>query len=188
MLQRRILLVGLAVVLMAMPATASTFVAMDQAELVAASDAVIQGEVLEVHSFWNRGGTAVITEARILVEEVVAGQAASEIVVRTFGGQVGDYVLEAHGFPVFQEGQRLLLFVHQSQDTSLRVTGYRLGEYRVAQGDRGQLVAMPTLEPGVRLVHANGQAAPRPQVVDLDTFKSQIRGLAGRAPARERIK
>jgi hypothetical protein len=188
MLQRRILQVGLAVALMAVPATASTFVAMDQAELVAASDAVIQGEVLEVHSFWTKGGTAVVTEARILVEEVVAGQAPSEVVVRTFGGQVGDYRLEAHGFPTFQEGQRLLLFLHTAKDATLQVTGYRLGEYRVARGDRGQMIAMPTLEPGVRLIGRDGLPAPRPEVVPLETLKSQIRGLADRTPARERIK
>lgn len=188
MMQRRILQVGLAILLMAVPVTASTFVAMDQAELVAASDAVIQGEVLEVYSFWNKEGNAVLTEARILVEEVVAGQAPSEVVVRTFGGRVGDYVLEAHGFPVFQKGQHLLLFLHQGQDASLRVTGYRLGEYRVARGDHGQLVAMPTLEPGIRLLARDGKPAPRPEVVPLETLKSQIRGLAARTPARERVK
>jgi hypothetical protein len=188
MLQRRILQVGLVIVLMAAPATASTFVAMDQAELVAASDAVIQGEVLEVYSFWNHGGNAVVTEARILVEEVVAGQAPSEVVVRTFGGRVGDYTLEAHGFPTFQEGQRVVLFVHRAPDATLQVTGYRLGEYRVARGDHGQLVAYPTLEAGVRLVHADGKPAPRPEAVPLETLKSQIRGVADRTPARERIK
>lgn len=185
MLQRRILQVGLAILLMAAPATASTFVAMDQAELVAASDAVIQGEVLEVYSFWNQEGNAVLTEARIAVEEVVAGQAPAEIVVRTFGGRVGDYVLEAHGFPIFQEGQRLLLFVHQGPDQALRVTGYRLGEYRIARGDRGEMVAMPTLEAGVRLLRADGKPAPRPEVVPLATLKGQIRSLAARGPARE---
>ena len=188
MLKRRILQVGLAIVLMAAPVTASTFVAMDQAELVAASDAVIQGEVLEVYSFWNREGNAVVTEARVSVEEVVAGQAPAEVVVRTFGGEVGDYVLEAHGFPTFQEGQRLLLFLHQAPDSTLRVTGYRLGEYRIARGDQGQMIAMPTLEPGVRLLHPDGKPAPRPEVVPLETFKSQIRGLAAGAPARDRVK
>lgn len=188
MLQRLTFGAALAIVLMAVPATASTFVAMDQAELVAASDAVIQGEVLEVYSFWNQEGTAVLTEARILVEEVVAGQAPAEVVVRTFGGRVGDYVLEAHGFPTFQEGQRLLLFLHQAPDASLRVTGYRLGEYRIARGDRGQMIAMPTLEPGIRLFAQDGTPAPRPQAVPLETLKSQIRGLATRPPASERVR
>jgi hypothetical protein len=47
---------------------------------------------------------------------------------------------------------------------------------------------MPTLEQGVRLIGRDGLPAPRPEVVPLETLKSQIRGLADRTPARERIK
>lgn len=174
----RILFACLTVALMAGPATASTFVAMDTAELVAASEAVVQGEVVEVYSFWNREGTAVMTEARVFVDELVAGQAPSEVVVRTFGGQVGDYVLEAHGFPTFQEGQKVLLFLQRSKDQALHVSGYRLGQYRVAAGDRGELLAIPTLERGVKLLRQDGSPAPRPEAVPLETLKNQIRAFA----------
>jgi hypothetical protein len=183
-MSRRALLIGLAAGLCALPAVASTFVAMAPSELVAASKAVIQGEVLEVYSFWNHDGTAVLTEARVLVEEVVAGQAPSEVVVRTFGGKVGDYVLEAHGFPTFEAGQRLLLFLHDAPDGSLRVTGYRLGEYRVIRGAGGELVARPTLEAGVRLLHADGRPAPAPKAVPLEAFKQEIRRIAFERPDR----
>lgn len=181
-MSRRILLIGWIVGLCALPAAASTFVAMEPAELVAASKAVVQGEVLEVHSFWNEDGTAILTEARILVEEVVAGRAPSEVVVRTFGGRVGDYVLEAHGFPTFDAGQRLLLFLYDAPDGSVRVTGYRLGEYRVVRGARGELVARPTLEEGVRLLHADGRPALAPRAVPLAAFKQEIRRLAAERP------
>ena len=187
-MSRRILLIGSIVGLYALPAAASTFVAMEPAELVAASKAVIQGEVLEVYSFWNPDGTAVLTEARVLVEEVVAGQAPSEVVVRTFGGRVGDYVLEAHGFPTFEAGQRLLLFLHDAPDGSLRVTGYRLGEYRIARGERGELVARPTLEAGVRLLHADGRPAPAPTAVPLEALKQEIRRIALDRPDRPMTK
>jgi len=181
----RILLACLAVALMAGPATASTFVAMDTAELVAASESVIQGEVVEVYSFWNQGGTAVMTEARVVVNEVVAGQAPAEVVVRTFGGRVGDYVLEAHGFPTFQEGQKVLLFLQRSSDQTLRVTGYRLGEFRLAAGRNGELIAHPTLEQGVKLLRADGTPAPRPEAVSVEILKNQIRAFAAERPARE---
>lgn len=184
-MSQRTVLAFLAVALMAGPATSSTFVAMDTAELVAASDAVIQGEVLEVYSFWNRDGNAILTEARVLVDEVVLGQAPSEVVVRTFGGRVGDYVLEAHGFPTFQEGQKVLLFLQRAQDASLRVSGYRLGQYRIAAGARGGLVAVPTLERGVQLLYEDGRPAARPEAVPLGTFKNQIRAYAGKRPGRE---
>lgn len=185
---QRFLFVCLAVVLMAGPATASTFVAMDTAELVAASDAVVQGEVLEVYSFWNREGNAVLTEARVLVQELVAGQAPSEVVVRTFGGRVGDYVLEAHGFPTFEAGQQVLLFLHRSADQTLRVSGYELGQYRVAAGERGELIAIPTLERGIQLLHKDGRPAPRPEALPLESFKNQIRAFADKRPAGPIVK
>lgn len=182
----RVLFACLAVALLtAGAAAASTFVAMDTAELVAASDAVIQGEVLEVYSFWNQDGTAVLTEARVLVDEVVAGQAPSEVVVRTFGGRVGDYVLVAHGFPTFQEGQKVLLFLQRAPDQSLRVAGYRLGQYHLIPDERGELIARPTLDPGIQLLRPDGTPAPRPEAVSLETFKNQIRAFAAERPARE---
>jgi hypothetical protein len=185
--RRTTLLIGLIAGLCALPAMASTFVAMETHELVAASEAVVQGKVLEVYSFWNADGTAVLTEARVLVEEVVAGKAGNEVVVRTFGGQVGDYRLEAHGFPVFRENDRVLLFLHTAPDRSLRVTGYMLGDYRVSPGARGELMARPTLEQGVRLLHADGRPAPAPKAVPLEAFKNQIRSLAAELPGRRPI-
>lgn len=181
----RILLACLAVALMAGPASASTFVAMDTAQLVAASEAVVQGEVAEVYSFWNQDGSAVMTEARVLVDEVVSGQAPSEVVVRTFGGRVGDYVLEAHGFPTFQEGQKVLLFLQRAEDQTLRVTGYRLGEFRLATGRGGEMIAHPTLERGVQLLFEDGTPAPRPQPVSVEVLKNQIRAFAAQRPTRE---
>jgi uncharacterized lipoprotein YajG len=184
----RILFACLAVALMAGPATASTFVAMDTAELVAASESVVQGEVVEVYSFWNREGNAVLTEARVLVNEVVAGQAPSEVVVRTFGGRVGDYVLEAHGFPTFHEGQKVLLFLQRAADQSLRVTGYRLGEYRLVPGKNGETIAHPTLEQGVKLLRADGTPAPRPAALSVETLKNQVRAFARKGPMGEATK
>lgn len=182
MIRRTTLLIGLIAGLCALPAVASTFVAMETPELVASSDAVVQGQVVEVYSFWNDDATAILTEARVVVEEVVAGKAGSEIVVRTFGGQVGDYKVEAHGFPVFRENERVLLFLHSAPDRSLRVTGYTLGEYRVAPGPQGELLARPTVQEGVRFVHADGRPAPAPRAVSLETFKNEIRSLAAERP------
>lgn len=180
----RILFACLAVVLVAVPANASTFLAMDTAELVAASDAVIQGEVVEVYSFWNREGNAVLTEARVVVKDLVAGQAPAEVVVRTFGGKVGDYRLEAHGFPTFQTGQKVLLFLHRSDEGALQVSGYKLGQYRLTTNKAGEAIAIPTLERGVQLLHRDGRPAPRPEAIPLATFKNQIRAYAAKRPDR----
>ncbi|HEX7785625.1 MAG TPA: hypothetical protein VF653_05345, partial [Methylomirabilota bacterium] len=109
--------------LAAAPAVASTFLAMDQGSLVAQADAVIQGRVLKVESFWEPTGTIIVTEAMVEVEEEIVGRTPTVVRVKTFGGEVGGYFVEAHGFPVFAAGERLLLFLEPDGEDTLRVTG-----------------------------------------------------------------
>jgi hypothetical protein len=183
-MKRWIALAAAAMLLAAVPAGASTFLAMSQEELVAQSDAVVVGKVLDVQSFWNREGTAILSEATIQVEEPIAGEAASLVVVRTFGGEVDGLRIDAHGFPAFAEGQRLLLFLRDAGDGGSEVVGYRLGEYRVVKRSDGVEVAVPTLEHSVQLLRRDGGPAERPRAVELEALKGQIRSAAARGGAR----
>lgn len=166
------------VLLAAVPAWASTFLAMTPRDLVTESDAVVMGEVLQVHSFWSPSGRMIVTEAIVRVEERIAGTAASVLVLRTAGGTVEGFTVEAHGFPTFEKGQRLLLFV--SQGDPGEVVGYRQGQYRIVRDAAGVETAVPMLEPGVRLLSRDGRPAPRPVPVRLQELKSQIRAEAVR--------
>lgn len=163
----------------AVPAGASTFIAQSIDELVAASDAVVQGEVLQVHSYWNKSGRIIVTEALVRVTDTLAGKAPSVVILRTFGGTVEGYTVEAHGFPTFEKGQELLLFVDNQADGSAEVTGYRQGQYRIVR-DKAGVMAVPTVEHGVRLLTRDGRVAPRPQALRLDTLKGQIQAGAQR--------
>src|SRR5690349_8921102 len=93
-----------ALVLAAIPAGASTFVALTRGEMVAQSNAVVEGEVLKINSFWSPSGRLVVTEAMVRVTDTIVGEAPSVVIVKTFGGQVGGYNVEAHGFPRFGVG------------------------------------------------------------------------------------
>lgn len=166
------------------PVTASTFVAMDQQELIASSGTVIEGRVLSTHSFWNEAGTAILTEAKIEVGDVIAGDAPAIVVVRTFGGQVGNYAIEALGFPKFEQGEEVLLFLNREKaDNSLRVTGYQLGHYEIRPDDTGVATAFPTLEHDVQLLFPDGRKHERPAALPLETLKTQIRERAARPTA-----
>jgi hypothetical protein len=179
---KRFVLLGVMALMLALvvPAGASTFLAMSKAELVGQSDAVVQGEVVKIESFWAPSGRIIVTQAMVRVTETVAGEAPTVVMMRTFGGTVNGFTVEAHGFPVFKVGDRLLLFVQEQQDGSAEVTGYRLGQYQIQRDKAGVEFAIPTLEKGVRLLSADGREAPRPEAVRLDTFKNQIRALAER--------
>lgn len=162
------------------PAAASTFMAMSQGELVAQSDAVVVGEVLQVQSFRDETGSFVITEAMVQVQETLTGSADSVVVVRTAGGTVDGYTVVAHGFPQFEEGERVVLFLSEDGAEASKVVGYRLGQYRVVTNSRGVEVALPTLEPGVQLLTESGAPAPRPRAMTLDTLREQVRAQSVR--------
>jgi hypothetical protein len=173
---------ALAFALLALPLSASTFVAMDDVELVAAADGAIVGEVLEVHSFWNDNGTLIVTEARLLVHDVVFGDAPAEVTVRTFGGQVAGYGVEAHGFPTFEVGQTQLVVLEKAGDGSLRVAGYRQGQFEVQTRTDGTAVAVPMVG-DARFLTRDGQIAPRPKAMTLANLKNHFRTVRGELDA-----
>ena len=173
---RRLVILSLLLVLVAgIPAGASTFREMDQRELVQKSAAVVDGEVLQVHSFWDPKGRMMITEAIVRVSDSVVGNIGSAIVVRTFGGTVEGYTVEAHGFPTFKRGDRYLLYLESEKAGAHRVTGYQLGQYRIVRDKNGAEVAVPTFDGDARLVTRNGRQAERPRALALDALKNQIR-------------
>lgn len=169
----------LALALAALPAAASTFLYQSQAELVAHAEAVVQGRIVEVHSFWNAEHTAILTEATLEVEDTVVGAAPTYVNLRTFGGRVGNYVIEAHGFPTFQLGERMLVFLEPEQDGAQKVLGYQQGQFRI-QGEPGREMAVPAFGSGARVLRRDGTEAPAPKPMPLAQLKQQLRETAGR--------
>jgi hypothetical protein len=165
----------------AVPAPASTFLAMTPEQLAAQADSVVEGRVLEVRSFWNRERTAILTEADLEVDEALLGGAGGIVTLRTFGGEAEGYVIVAHGFPTFRTGERLLLFLEPEEDGAHRVLGYQQGQYRIRDDAKGIAVAVPAFESGARLLLPNGAAAPAPKAMPVEQLKQQIRGAALRA-------
>jgi len=174
---------GVGLLLLAVPASGSTFLHMSRAELAAKASAVVVGDVLSVESFWTKDGRVIVTEAMVEVEDAILGEAPSVVVVRTFGGTVNGYTVEAHGFPTFEKGQRLLLFLEQdnAEPDAARVLGYQEGMYRVALDKAGREVAHPTVDAGARLLTADGKVAPLPRPILLDDLRGEVRELGRRA-------
>lgn len=163
----------------AVPAAGSTFLAMGRTDLVRQADAVVEGRVLKVDSFWEPTGTVIVSEAMIQVEETVFGKTPTLVRVKTFGGEVDGYTVEAHGFPVFAADERVLLFLEPAGEDLMRVTGYQQGHYRLVAGENGDQ-AVPTVDAGTNMLFADGSAAPAPRSQPLAELKSQIRADAAR--------
>ena len=175
----RLFALMLVATVVAVPASGSTFVTMDLNELVAESESAVEGRVVAVQSYWNKQQTAIVTDVTIAVDEKLFGRAGGELVVRTFGGTVDGYTIEAIGFPQFQEDERVLLFVHRPEtpDGKLRVTGYQLGHYRIVrQGDED--AAIPAIDDGARFLSPSGKRATPPSARSLEQLKDEIRSAA----------
>ncbi len=178
MKRRSIVALATTLCLAAIPATASMFIHMSPAELVTQADSMIQGRVVDLASFWSESGRLIVTEATIEVEETLIGDAPSTVTVRTFGGEVGDIKVEAPGFPTFEKGERVLLFLKaEPADGSLRVLGYRQGQFRLVTRRDGVTLAVPMVEDDVRLLDRDGRPAPEARSVEVGQFKQRVLAL-----------
>jgi len=178
---KRLMSIGLLLLAVAVPLSASTFLKMSPRELVRDSAAVVQGKVLKVSSFWESTGRIIVTEAQIQVEEKVFGNAPSVVVVRTFGGTVDGYTVEAHGFPKFRANERLLLYLAPEKDGVSRVTGYQQGQFHIIRDQAGVELAVPATGDDARILGRDGQVAAKAQTIRLDVLKESIRNEARQA-------
>lgn len=176
----RTILATLAVATLLIPtADASTFLHMSDIDLVQGTEIVVEGQVFDQTPFQREDGV-IVTDSVIRVREVVIGDEVPKfITVRTIGGQIGDTVVEATGFPTFGRDEHLVLFLHQHpMDGSLRVLGYQQGHFLVQESPDGPPVAIPALDGGARFVTPGGQAPPKPEPEALSAFKERIRQTA----------
>jgi hypothetical protein len=163
------------------PVAASTFIAMSPAELVRGSSAVVEGEVLRVESYWDAAGRIIVTEAMVQVRDVLAGETPSVVRVKTFGGTVDGYTVEAFGFPTFAKGERQVLFLAPDREPDMmRVTGYQQGQYRIVRDPAGVDRAVSALDDGALLLRADGSADRLPRLLPLTELKRRVRGEAER--------
>lgn len=149
---------GMAALLaLAPPLSASTFVALDLDDLVAGADQVVEGQVVDTRSFWNADRTVIRTEATFRVDSVLLGDPPDTVTLETPGGTVGDVRVRVPGFPVFEPGERLLLFLGDAGDGRSRVHGYRQGQFRIVTDATGGRLAVSTVEDGTPLISAEGK-------------------------------
>lgn len=163
----------------AIPATASTFVFMTLPEMVAEADAIVFGEVVQRDVSWTESGRLITANNRVNVSEVWVGQAGKEVSVRTIGGQVGDFMVEAHGFPQLHEGEKVVLFLRKDEETGQHeILGYQLGHYRFVERLDGKQLAVPQTEEGIRFVEDDQFTEKAMQSSDFHEFKAGILAIA----------
>ncbi len=99
----------------AYPATAhaTVVVAQSRAQLVERADLIVRATVVSQQSAWNEDHTQILTLTRLRVAEYVKGQAAGELLLRQFGGQIGSLASRVAGDGHLAAGQDVVLCLRQ---------------------------------------------------------------------------
>lgn len=111
-------------------------------EIVNQSDGIIIGTVKDlqtakVPSSFRSGKEDIVTNAVISVEKYLFNPKnlpLPDITVQTVGGTIGKESMTMEDSPVFEKGQRVIVFLRQEKDNTLTVFGGSQGKYTINNG------------------------------------------------------
>lgn len=179
------------------PASATTLVRQSLENLVADNGVIVVGEVIGKHSYWNEGGTFILTDLQIETREVLKGKvAASEITVTIPGGTVGDLSTLIVDGAELAEGRSYVLFLDRKSFLGVKdvltVDDHAQGVFEVVQ-DKGKgglrAVSQASKTRLVPDVFGESAAPGKAEGLVFEKMKQSVREIAGRAQSpRQEVK
>ena len=177
-----------AVLLLCLPAGATTMLKVELPELARSADLIVHGKVLRLQSRWSGDGRRILTDVEIQVTEALKGQAGPTVLVTQPGGRVGDIGQKVSGLASFAAGEEVVVFLSRQGPQGYRVSGLAQGKYQVQRTEaEAQALAVPESTGDALLL----DAASRQPVegtsrgLALEELKAAIRAaLAPPTPAR----
>ena len=174
MVRRSLVLSFVLIAAMAIPMSASQFIELPFDQVARESTLVVRGTVGAVSSAWNDDHDVIFSYAPIQVKQYIAGEGPSVLMLREVGGTAEGYTQVAVGFPTLREGQEVVLFLSQWEDSvDWRIHAYNQGKYLVrAFNGAESLVEDPVKQGDERL----GSHGPRMQVepLGMDEFVQMV--------------
>jgi len=139
---------------------------------------IIEGIVVDQETV-TRGGM-VFTDSVLRIEDCLKGDCvAREVVVRSVGGVLGDYVVEAEGAAHFEVGERVVVFLEPMAGTDrLRTSGMALGKFSLS-GPAGERVATRDLD-GIHLLGDAVETAHVEPTLPLRALTDRVRATLAR--------
>lgn len=149
-------------------------------ELVAQSSRILVGRALDATSQWVTlgGRKRIVTDVRVRVEDVLAKAPpeASEIMVRTLGGTVGNVGALVHGEAELMFDEECVVFLRVASEGIHRIIGMAQGHYPLRPDEKR--VQRLHASPRSAEILANDRSALRRLVGrDLSEAHSMIRGV-----------
>jgi len=135
--------------------------------LIQKSRSVVLGTPLAAHSEWTEvgGSRRIVTLTRVRIDEHVARSQpeASEVLVRTLGGRVGNLGQLVHGEAELRANEACMLFLHEGEPGFSSVTAMAQGHYPLIADARGRWLkrspglAKLVMEPEAAVERLSGQ-------------------------------
>lgn len=136
--------------------------------LVARSDTIVAGEVLDMRSAWTADRREIFTTVTLRPDRRFKGGERSLIRFRIPGGTVGDTRLTVTHSPVFAVGEQALVFLAGDSGRLPRVVGGEAGKRHIRVGEDGE----ETILPGFQLPEAVSE-----EMVGLATLDDLARAM-----------
>ena len=141
-------------------------------DLVARSQAIVYGRVVEVRSRHNDDRTKVDTIVTVEVGSYLKGDLGKEVAFVVPGGTMGRYRTMAVGAPTFAEGEEVVLFLTARAPAIPHILGQSQGVFRVAvDGRTGERTIARVPRPGFGPNIARSSSPP----MSLNTFSGLVR-------------
>lgn len=132
-------LVLLLVSAVSLPLLASSALRLSFDELVRESDRVVEATVTGRHSAWASDNRRIYTTFTFEAHSEIAGSGPSRFIVIQPGGQVGRLAQIIHGYPTFQVGDRVVLFLEEVVK-GYQVIGLSQGVFGFYQDDSNDVI------------------------------------------------
>jgi hypothetical protein len=113
-------------------------------EIVAGSQIIVYGRVVEVRSEWSEDRRRIDTIVTVEAGSYLKGGPGGTVTFRVPGGQIGRYRNVMVGAPSFQPGEEAVLFLNASGPSVAHVFGLSQGVFRVRVDARtGRRLVIP---------------------------------------------
>ena len=186
--RRTLLSLGLLLLALALPMSASQFIRAPFDQVARESEFIIRGTVEQTWSAWDDAHEVIFTYANVRVTRYFGEATGPDLlVVREVGGTVGDYTQEAIGFPAIRRGEQVVLFLSKWENgAEYRIHAYNQGKFLVRDRDGVEMLFEDPVKQGEGRLERDRFTARENAVEELLTI-DEFAGMVDAARAGERI-
>ena len=179
--------VVIAMLLLAPSLRATVLLPADFREVVAGSQVIVHGRVLEVRPEWTADGRRIESVVTLEAGTYFKGGPGEQVTFRVEGGQIGRYKSVTIGAPVFSPGDEAVFFLAARGPSVPRIFGMGQGVFRVRVDAAGQrTVVTPALLSSGHEHEVLRRGAPDRRALPIEAFAAQVRQALAQPAAAPR--